>query len=85
MKLKGVNPIEQHIEKIVLAIVLVILLAVLSMQFVLRPNDVDVGNRTVSPDQVYTVLESQANQLKSQISDLNPQLPELKSVDLVER
>jgi len=85
MKLKGVNPIEQHIEKFVLAIVLVVLLAVLSMQFVLRPNDVDVGNRKVSPDQVYSVLETQATQLQSQLSDLNPQLPELESVDLVER
>ncbi|MDF1810397.1 MAG: hypothetical protein P1U42_11950 [Phycisphaerales bacterium] len=85
MKLKGVNPIEQHIEKIVLAVVLIVLLAVLSMQFVLRPNDVDVGNRKVSPDQVYSVLETQATQLQSQLSDLNPQLPELESVDLVER
>ncbi len=85
MKLKGVNPIEQHIEKIVLGIVLLLLLAVLSMQFVLRPNDIDVGNRTVSPDQVYAVLEGQANQLQSQLSDQSPELPELKSVDLVQR
>jgi hypothetical protein len=85
MKLKGVNPIEQHIEKIVLALMLVLLLGVLAMQFVQRPNDIDVGNRTVSPDQVFTVLESQANLLNSQITDLSPTLPELKPVDLVER
>lgn len=86
MKLKGVNPIEQHIEKIVLAVVLILLLAVLSMQFVLRPNDIEVSStRTVSPDQVYTVLESQANQLQSQLSDQSPALPELQPVDLVER
>lgn len=86
MKLKGVNPIEQHIEKIVLGVVLLLLLGVISMQFVLRPNNVDVGNnRKVSPDQIYTSLESQANQLRSQISDLDPTLPEVKSVDLIER
>jgi hypothetical protein len=86
MKLKGVNPIEQHIEKIVLAVVLILLLAVLSMQFVLRPNDIEVSStRSVSPDQVYTVLESQANQLESQLSDQNPELPELQPVDLVVR
>ncbi len=85
MKLKGVNPIEQHIEKIVLGIVMILLLAVLSMQFVTRPNDIDVGNRKVAPDQVYAVLEGQANQLQSQLTDLNPALPDFKSVDLVER
>lgn len=83
MKLKGVNPLEQHIEKIVLGIVLVLFLVVLSMQFVTRPNDIDVGNRKVSPDQVYTVLEGQAKQLDSQLTDLSPGLPELASVDLV--
>ncbi len=85
MKLKGVNPLEQHIEKIVLGIVLVLFLVVLSMQFVTRPNDIDVGSRKVSPDQVYTVLEGQAKQLDSQLTDLSPGLPELASVDLVAR
>ena len=85
MKLKGVNPIEQHIEKIVLLVVLVLFLAVLSLQFVGRPNDVDVGSRKVAPDQVYAVLEGQANQLQSQLSDLSPALPEIQSVDLVAR
>ncbi len=85
MKLKGVNPIEQHIEKIVLGIVTILLLAVLSMQFVTRPNDIDVGSRKVAPDQVYTVLEGQANQLQSQLTDLNPALPDLQPVDLVDR
>ncbi|MBL4697953.1 MAG: hypothetical protein JKX70_03880 [Phycisphaerales bacterium] len=86
MKLKGVNPIEQHIEKIVLGVVMILLLAVLSMQFVSRPNDIKVSStRSVSPDQVYTVLEGQAKQIQSQLSDLNPSLPEIQSVDLVER
>ncbi len=85
MKLKGVNPLEQHIEKIVLGIVMLLLLAVLSMQFVTRPNDIDVGNRKVAPDQVYAVLEGQANQLQSQLTDQDPAMPEIKSVDLVKR
>jgi len=85
MKLKGVNPIEQHIEKIVLLVVLILFLAVLSLQFVGRPNDVDVGSRKVAPDQVFAVLEGQANQLQSQLSDLSPALPEIQSVDLVAR
>lgn len=86
MKLKGVNPIEQHIEKIVLLLVLVLLLGVLAMQFVLRPNDIEVtSTRSVSPDKVYSVLEDQANTINSQLSDLDPSLPQLKQVDLVSR
>ncbi len=85
MKLKGVNPLELHIEKIVLGVMLVLFLAVISMQFVSRPNDVNVGNRKVSPSQIYTSLEGQATQLQSQLSDRNPELPQLAHVDLVER
>ncbi len=85
MKLKGVNPFEQHVEKIVLVLVLVILLGVISVQFVTRPNDIEDGGRAIAPAQVYTALESQANQLQSQISDLSPSLPDIKPVDLVER
>ncbi|MGV6814199.1 MAG: hypothetical protein ACWA5W_04215 [Phycisphaerales bacterium] len=85
MKLKGVNPFEQHIEKIVLGIMFLLLLAVLSIQFVTRPNDIDVGGRTVPPDQVYSVLEDKANQLQSQMADQNPVLPQIAQVDLVER
>ena len=85
MKLKGVHPFEQHIEKIVLGFVMILFLAVLSIQFVTRPNDIDVGGRMVSPDQVYSVLENKANQLESQITDLDPALPEIAQVDLVQR
>jgi hypothetical protein len=85
MKLKGVNPIEQHIEKIVLGLVFLVLLAVIAIQFVTTPNNIDDGGRSVAPAQVYTALEQQANQLQSQITDLNPTLPDVQPVDLVER
>ncbi len=85
MKLKGVNPIEQHIEKIVLGLMLVLLLGVIAMQFVTQPNVVKDGSRVVTPAQVYTALEPQANQLQSQISDLSPSLPDVQPVDLIER
>jgi hypothetical protein len=85
MKLKGVNPIEQHIEKIVLGVVFLILLGVVALQFVTTPNNIEDGGRSIPPAQVYTALESQANQLQSQISDLSPALPDVKPVDLVAR
>jgi hypothetical protein len=85
MKLKGVNPIEQHIEKIVLGVVFLILLGVVALQFVTNPNNIEDGGRSIPPAQAYTALESQANQLQSQISDLSPTFPDVKPVDLVQR
>ena len=83
MKLKGVNPIAQHIEKIVLGLTTIIFLAVISLQFVSQPNKVDTGTRKVAPDQIYNELASSANALQSQISDLSPALPDVKPVDLL--
>lgn len=85
MKLKGVNPLEQHVEKIVLVVVVVILLGVIAMQFVTQPNTITVGSREVTPDAIYQVLGEQARTLESQISDTSPELPEVDDVDLVER
>jgi hypothetical protein len=85
MKVKGINPIEQHIEKIVLALVALVLLGVLSIQFLTQPNEVEVGNRAVPPQDVFKVLEQQAQTLDGQLKDASPVLPEVKQTDLVER
>lgn len=85
MKVKGINPIEQHVEKIVLALVALVLLGVLAIQFLTQPNEVEVGNRSVPPQDVYTVLEQQAQTLDGQLKDTNPVLPDVKQTDLVER
>ena len=85
MKLKGINPIEQHVEKIVLGVVFLVLLGVVTMQFLYQPNKIDVGGgRTVPPDQVYEPLKQQAATLQAQISEPDPQLPEVGQIDLAE-
>lgn len=85
MKVKGINPIEQHVEKIVLALVALVLLGVLSLQFLTQPNQVDVGNRQVPPQSVFVELERQAEVLDSQLKNPSPPLPDVKQTDLVER
>lgn len=85
MKLKGVNPIAQHIEKAVLGLTVLIFLAVISMQFVTSPNNVKAGSREVAPDQIYNELASTASALQSQISDSSPSLPEVQPVALLDR
>ena len=49
MKLKGINPIEQHVEKLVLGVVALVLLAVLVIQFALPPQGVSVGSASDIP------------------------------------
>ncbi len=85
MKLKGVNPIAQHIEKAVLGLTVLIFLAVISMQFVTSPNNVKTGSREVAPNQIYNELASTANALQSQISDTSPTLPDVEPVALLDR
>ncbi|MBO6514056.1 MAG: hypothetical protein JJ974_08835 [Phycisphaerales bacterium] len=85
MKLKGVNPFIQHIEKLVLGLAVLIFLGVISLQFVSQPNQVEVGSRSVAPDQIYNELADTARSLQSQISDRSPALPDVKPVDLVAR
>ncbi|MFK7759719.1 MAG: hypothetical protein AB8C13_07220 [Phycisphaerales bacterium] len=82
MKLKGVNPIVQHIEKIVLGITVLIFLAVISMQFVTQPNLVQAGSREVAPDQIYNELASTATALQSQITDTSPALPDVSAINM---
>ncbi|MEM9373032.1 MAG: hypothetical protein AAGA55_05255 [Planctomycetota bacterium] len=85
MKLKGINPIEQHIEKLVLVAMALVLLVVLAMQFLLQPNQVDAGGRKIPPQDIYKTLESQATSLDAQLKDLNPALPDVPEMDLVDR
>lgn len=85
MKLKGINPIEQHIEKIVLVVMAVVLLAVLAMQFLLQPNQVDADGRKIPPQDIFKTLENKATALDAQLKDQNPALPEVTTMNLVER
>ncbi|MCA9302927.1 MAG: hypothetical protein KC996_02275 [Phycisphaerales bacterium] len=86
MKLKGISSLEQHIEKIVLGVILLVLLGVVSMQFMLQPNTVEVSStRSVPPESVYTELEGQALRIESQLQDPQPQLPAVAPMDLVAR
>lgn len=86
MKLKGISSLEQHIEKIVLGVILLVLLGVVSMQFLVQPNKVEVSStKSVPPESVYTELEGQALRIESQLKDPQPQLPSVAPTDLVAR
>ena len=88
MKLKGVNPLEQHVEKIVLAAVSVIFLGVLAMQFLVEPNKVKVGNAApVPPGRAFDSVEAKAREIDNimKLTDLGPRRPDIPTFDLVKQ
>lgn len=85
MKLKGISIFEQHVEKIVLAVMVLVLLGVVSMQFLYQPNLVDAGSKKVPPQAVFGELRKQVDQLTAEVRDKEPVLPEATVPDLRSR
>jgi hypothetical protein len=85
MKLKGINPLEQHVEKMVLGAMGVVFLGVLAVQFVIAPNEVDYDGQKVPPDKVLTRLGDRASGVLGQMLDPAPALPSVETPDLAAR
>jgi len=77
MKLKGINPFEQHVDKAVLGLAGVAFLGVLGVQFLTSPNAVKVGNATLPPENAFQPAEEAAKQLDAQMRSDSPSLPEV--------
>lgn len=82
MRLKGISVFEQHIEKIVLAVMVVVLLGVVSMQFLYQPNLIDAGGRKVPPQAVFGELRKEVDRLRAEVNNGDPALPEVAMPDL---
>lgn len=67
MKIKGINPLELHVEKIALALAAIALLAVFALQFVGGGSTVTVENREVAVDQAFEELARRAEAVQGQI------------------
>lgn len=68
MKLKGINIFERHVEKLVLAIFFVVLLAMVALQFLSSPNAVEVSGRKVPPEQARNEVKVKAEQKIAQLA-----------------
>lgn len=66
MKLKGIKPIEQHADKIVMGLVGVVGLGMLAYQF-FTPSTVKVGNQFVPPADAFRPVETEARELDSRL------------------
>ncbi len=69
MKLKGISTIEQHIEKIVLAVFALFFLGMFVLQFDVLgdPNAINIGNRKVSPENAASEVAARARQVQAEL------------------
>lgn len=77
MKLKGINPFEQHVDKVVLGLAGVAFLGVLGIQFLTSPNEVKVGSASLPPENAFQPAEEAAKQLDAQMRSESPALPDV--------
>lgn len=78
MKLKGIHPLEQHVEKLVLGVFVVAALGMIAFQF-LRDSSVKVNNKQTPIASAYEEAIREAERLQGRIrsTDLPPNLPEV--------
>lgn len=82
MRRKGINVIEQHVEKVVLGVVALVLLLVLAVQFLGGPTQVEVDRNRLTPDRAYNPLQDRARTLLAGMDSREPDLPERPTVSL---
>lgn len=74
MKLKGINPIEQHLEKAVVGVTGLVFLGVIAQQFLTQPNQVKVGSDTLPPERAFEPVKRAADTLKGRMESGSPEL-----------
>lgn len=85
MKLKGINPFEQYVDKALFGIVGASLLGVLAWQFVGPGNQINVGGQTVDPDKAYGPVATQAQAILAKVGSASPELPAPPRPDVLKR
>jgi hypothetical protein len=65
--MKGISLIEQHVEKLVVAILAIVLMAVLAMQFLTAPNRVSMGGEEVNPSEIEGRLRAKADAINGRL------------------
>lgn len=73
--MKGISLIEQHVEKLVVAILALILLAVLAMQFLTAPNRVSMGGEEVDPSEIEGRLRAKADAINGRLGGGGSEAP----------
>jgi len=86
MKLKGINPLEQHVEKIVLVAATAVFLGVLAFQFLVQPNQVEVvAGQRVPPQRAFDPVEDLAEEVDAGVNAVGVELTPPEPIDLPSR
>lgn len=87
MKLKGVGTFEQYVEKALVGVVAVVLLAVVAMAFLTQPNQISLGRpaKEYPPGEAYTPVEEAARELARKLAAESPKPPDVPELTLVSR
>lgn len=87
MRMKSTPIWEQHIEKAVFGVLLLLLLAVLVMQFIGSPNSVDVRvsgtSKTLAPGELNEALITSAELIQNRQRDTAPPMAEPPSIETI--
>lgn len=75
MRLKGINPIEQHFEKVIAGVFALGLLGVVALQFVGAPNSVKVGGKDVAIDRAYPEIGTEAKRVLGRLEAVGIEKP----------
>jgi uncharacterized membrane protein YgcG len=81
MKIKGISFFEQHVEKFVLGLFGLVVVAILAMQFLTSPNRVNMGGKDVDPGDIAPQLKSKAESISARLSG-NAEVPPLVEGEL---
>src|SRR5262245_50469056 len=84
MKLKGISPLEQNVDRIVLGVVVLVFAGALAYQFLGSRNMVKVGAEQVPAPQAFDPVVREANRLAGMLDrpDLTPpQVPAFTLAD----
>ena len=87
MRMKSTPIWEQHIEKAVFGVLLLLLMAVLVMQFIGSPNSVDVrvsgASKTLAPGELNEALITSAELIQNRQRDTAPPMAEPPSIETI--
>jgi hypothetical protein len=75
MKLKGIKPVEQHIEKLVIGVAGAAGLGLLGVQF-FTPSSFEVGKQQVSVGDAFRPAQEAAERAKGSMDNQEPRIPE---------
>lgn len=69
-----VNPIERHIEKVIVAVAGLVLLGAIAKYLVTSPNQIELGGEMVTPSTIDARVARKADAIRQRIRDARPQV-----------